>query len=162
MSESSLFLVYKNMSRGYEEYRNGHGTGPMIWGHLEQLYGLPRWVSDNKKLWALARDPKVPVHLRLCHAFTFDRAVTPVHNLLEMAEALELAHEDIVKGRENGWSHFADIANDLRAIHKKHNRYLVGLALNCTSVADVWTYRMKAKDGWNCYKYATDLTTEEE
>ena len=158
MSYSSLYKVFKKSSSCIEEYKNGYGTGPMIWDYLRDRINLgSRWSSgyNDTALWALARDPKVPLHLRLCHVFTFDHAYCPFDKLGAMADALEMAHEDICK-ESSTWTHFKEIAGDMRKV--KNQRYLRGVGLNCTSVANVWCDWNPSKGTpFDCYEYVTVL-----
>lgn len=147
MSRSTLYLVYDNTSEILHEYRNGWGTGPAIWDTIGKLGGIS---FDSDDLWKLARNPTMPLHLRMCHAFTFDRAVCPAGRLNEMAEWLVMAHADMDQKRV---SHFGTIAEHLREIAKQNNPELRGVALNCTSVSVVWTSKMSIKDGWDCVEY---------
>lgn len=164
MSTSDLYLVFKSSARHFSEHRNGHGSGPAIWGTLRKMHGLrDGWgreqEAEDRKLWALARNPEVPPHLRLAHAFTFDRAYCPTEHLMKMADALEAAHADILRIGPFTWSHFADFAQELRRAARKPDRRLRGVALNCTSVSDAWIGGRIAKDfdPLDCFAYATDL-----
>lgn len=158
MSTSSLHAIFKTVATELREYRNGHGTGPAIWGHLEQHYlggDRFRWFSSDDKLWKLARDERVPLCLRACHVFTFDGAVIPPDKLAPMAELLAEGGRIIGESAPEYVNHFPTIASDLASLRLHHRA--VGVGLSCTSVSDMWPRhaRQWPRKPWNCYAYLT-------
>jgi hypothetical protein len=137
MSTSHLYRIYRTKATQFAEYHNSHGSAPVVWGHLrERFLGQERFgfYQDDKPLWALARDPRVPLPLRLCHAFTFDLAFCPVEHIAGLADACERVAEITADARYV--NHWAAIAADLKT-HKAKVRQ-IGVGLGCTSVCDPW------------------------
>lgn len=150
MSSSSLYRVYRTKARYLAEYRNSHGTAPVIWGHLtERFLNKPFSMFDDlTSLWGLARDTRVPRTLRIVHAFCCDDAFCPVDRISELADACEVTYVATLKaGYVNHWQ---SIADDLRT-HKAKSRQ-IGISLGCTSVCDEWEY-YKGSSGFDMMSY---------
>lgn len=165
MSTSDIYFVFTKSSRWHSTYENGYGSAMALWSTLMQLYGInpPDIFSKEgaERLWELARNPTVPRHLRLAHAFTFDQAYCPVANLMEMADALDQTHADILRHGPYEWSHFANFASALRSISNKHDWRLVGAAVSCSSVTDAWSgWRPEFRAAWNCFSYEDEKGQE--
>lgn len=143
MSHSTLYAVYRTKATALAEYRNGHGTAPMIWGLLsERFLGVDFHMSmsgDVEPLWKLAYDKSVSEHLRITHAFTFDQGMCRLANTERLIPSLRKADADIIESKEGRWSHFNQIANSLED-HKSDHR-MIGYGLGCTSVSDPWEFR---------------------
>ncbi len=140
MSTSDLYFVNKKSTRHIAEFRDGHGTAPVLWSVLCVEYlGWDEYdwsfghEGKMRSLWELAFDPRVPFHLRLCHAFTFDRAVCPKDKLLELASACVETSDKIPPGKINHWKAIADMLLKLRTPGQS-----IGVALSPTSVSDCW------------------------
>lgn len=140
MSYSTLYRVFKTKVDEMAEYGNSHGTAPVIWGHLNKTQlgkDANAWLfGKNDDLWKLARDPKVPRHLRLCMAFTLDRCICPHEKAGELADALELTYSETAPLNPNHVNHWKAIADDLRKVKKVPRT--IGYGLNCTSVCNIW------------------------
>lgn len=152
MSTSDLYRVYRTKATHIAEYRNGHGTAPLVWGYLNVFYlGGSRYGwgigRDLDPLWALSKDPRVPRSVRIAHAFTFDQAVCPMERITELADALDEAGK--VCAYEQHVNHWSAIAADLRA-HKAKARQ-IGIALSCTSVSDSWIDWKGDPQGWSLF-----------
>lgn len=159
MSYSTLYQVFKTTVRPVAEYRNGHGTGPAIWGELREGYlGQKRfgYGQNDDWLWALARTKLVPLSLRACHVITFDYALIKPEHAQVMAELI--AEGGAMLSREYV-NHFPAIAEDI-ASHKFDRRAL-GLAINCTSVSDLWEewVRGHGREPFDAYAYITNPVT---
>lgn len=141
MSTSDLYRVYRTRATHFAELRNGWGSAPVLWRHLvvrflgREQHDYLRSGGNDSELWDLARDPRVPVSLRLAHAFCCDQAVCPVDRLKELAEACERVYE--VTANSQGVNHWQSIAALLRE-HKPRARQ-IGVGLSCTSVCDPWS-----------------------
>ena len=153
MSTSNLYSVYKTRTKELASFGNGWGTAPVLWDYLEKAYLNKRsgsWLcgddKDKTELWNLATDSKVPVYLRLVHAFTFINVVCPYEKANEMAEHCRKAFNTIRedesrdmltdKDRSLRVNHWERIANVLEIM--KPNKRALGIGLSCTSVSDPW------------------------
>lgn len=136
MSTSDLYAVFRKSTRHLSEYRNGWGSAPILWDYLCRTYlGRETWsfMGENKDLWQLASDQRVPLDLRLAHAFTFDGTFCPRSRAKELGASLQRAGRKVaVTDRVNHWF---DIGADLLANGMARAQ---GFALSCTSVNDVW------------------------
>lgn len=156
MSYSTIYQVFRTKSSPICEYRNAWGTGPAIWNYLSKKYlGLDGWspfLEGDGGLWALARDERVPLALRACHAITFDYALTPRDKLKEMGALVAEGGRMIEDGAHV--NHFAAIGSHLAEL--KLDRRAKGVGLNCTSVSDTWGQEAKYwREPWDCYAYIT-------
>lgn len=146
MSRSTLLQVYKSKATWDVELVNSYGTGSVLWQFLWETYlqaeGPYPFFDDAKlkKLWRLYKNPEVPLPLRVAHFFTFDRTVWLSKYILKAAPLVREAADIIsryctVKSYANHWPAIADY---FEKVGKKHDARMIGIALNCTSVADVW------------------------
>lgn len=139
MSTSDLYSVYKTKAKHIAEFGNGHGTAPAIWGYLCKKHlnmESYAWLTAGSKLWDLSKDPRVSTHMRLVHAFTFNRALCPLDRLNELAEACEKVYTITYEDCPTHVNHWQSVANELRKI--KPNKRSLGIGLSCTSIADHW------------------------
>jgi hypothetical protein len=138
MSESTLYEVFLTKVNYIEEFKNGHGTGPVIWDYLAKTYlNLPDGLGfggDDKPLWALARDPRVPLEQRIVHTMTFDHAIITPGTIREAALACIAVASLLPEDRVNHWGEIGTVLGDYVV---RDNR-LQGIGLNCTSVCDQW------------------------
>ena len=142
MSTSTLYLVNKKNVRQVAEFQNGFGTAPVLWRFLckEYLNEAPdSWLfiaQKDKSLWNLVNDPKVPLSLRLAHAFTFTHAVCSSDKKHILAEALLDTHK-ITHGfspdHVNHWQSIGNFIKTMKPFPKSQ-----GIGLNCTSIYDGW------------------------
>ena len=166
MSSSDLYRVSKTTARHVAEFRNGSGTGPVIWGHMLVHY-LGRdphsWLfpeDDNKALWALPQEMSIPIHLRLAMLFTYDGAVCPCGRAGELADALSKAWSDTNIDKPDWVNHWLAVSHALRKAEPHHRA--IGFGLSCTSVSDPWCdYHGTAHDRepWDLF---TGLPEEEQ
>jgi hypothetical protein len=149
MSYTSLYKIYKTKRVESDEFRNGHGSGPPVWEYLTSTYigDGTYWFSAGEKLWALARDKRVPLDVRLCHAFTFDYAIVPPKHFGRMSEACATMNGILAawpkwNGCVNHWGAFSETFKTLKV-----DKRCLGVGMRCTSVCDVWDdYPRTGKD----------------
>lgn len=139
MSFSALYAVSKTKARSIGEFRNSHGTAPLIWDYLcQQFLGKERggWLfGDNSALWALQRDERVHMSVRMTLCWTCDGAICPTSRLAELVTACEDTGKICaVNQHVNHWQALADAIK----AHKPRGTTL-GLGLSCTSVCDPWS-----------------------
>lgn len=156
MSYSTLYAIYKTKAAEVSEYRNGWGSGPIIWDYLsKEFLGLPGWsFSNDSGLWGLAIDPKVPLGLRACLAITLDYAMVLAKDAKIMAEAIRQGGFVMDKFAPDRVNHFPRIAHDMS--ETKLDKRAIGFGLNCTSVSDTWGQKKKYwGKPFDCYAYIT-------
>ncbi|WP_282265515.1 hypothetical protein [Stenotrophomonas sp. PS02298] len=157
MSTSALCAVFKTKAVPVAEYRNGYGTGPVIWTYLSDRYlGGRNWGSAGGELWALAKDESIPFSLRAAHAMTFDQALVRPTDCLSFACLIEEAAAILEQWNPEYVNHFGAIASDLKGIQLDHRA--LGMGLCCSSVADVWRSWQGIKTGRrpvDCLAYIT-------
>jgi hypothetical protein len=150
MSYTSLYKVYKTKRIEIEEFRNSHGSAPPVWEYLaETQFGLRYYndINPMSLLWNLAYDKKVNLHVRLCHAFTFDYAyVSPEHFALmsDSAARMNVILEAWPKwaGCVNHWGLISETFKNLKV-----DKRCIGIGMRGTSVCDVWdNYPREGKD----------------
>lgn len=135
MSYSTVYAIRPNESATeVAELRNGWGSAPVIWDALCQKYlARDSWRGDDKALWALARDARLPECERAVHAMTFDRAYVKAQNIPRAIAHIEefLKLHPISLQRVNHWPEIAQIMRD--------SLDGAGFALTVTSVSsDLW------------------------
>lgn len=138
MSTSDLYRINKTGARHVAEFRNGHGTAPLIWGYLNQQF-LGRepnaWLfGNNDALWKLSSDDRVPRDVRITHAWCMDGAICPPDRLEELRAACAATGK--ICGREQHVNHWQAISEAIAAY--KPRRGERGLGISCTSVSDPW------------------------
>ena len=148
MSYTSLYKVFKTKRVEIAEFRNGHGSGPPVWDYLTKTYlGESYWFSAGDKLWALARDKRVPLDIRMAHAFTFDYAIVLPEHFTRMSEACATMNRTLEawpgwKDCVNHWGAFSELFKTLKV-----GKRCQGVGMRCTSVCDVWdSYPRRGKD----------------
>lgn len=160
MSTSALYRVSKTTATELHEYRNGWGSGPVIWDLLEEkhLKRGGRGFGDDKQLWALAQDERVPLAWRLVHAFCFDGAVVTPAGLNELADACREVYEETQPLWPDRVNHWLKIGEDLRALAGVKIGRSLGYGLTCTSVSDIWAdycwSKGKTYKPFDCVAYA--------
>jgi hypothetical protein len=147
VSYSAIYEVYKTTANELNEYRNGHGTASVLWNLLgvKHLGLQPHGYMFGPaldKLWKLARDPAVPMHLRICHAFTFDDAYVAHENLAILAKACDMTGSDLDAFSPDSVNHWHTLSEDLMRVKKKPK--MLGVGLTCTSVSETWPQRIQA------------------
>jgi hypothetical protein len=152
MSYTSLYKVFKTKRVELATFRNSYGSCVPVWDWLSQQYlNKDSWFGADRALWDLAEDQRVPVDVRLCHAFTFDYAVVrPEHfarmsaACVEMNRILETWPKWV--GCVNHWGTMSEFFKSVKERHKITKRCL-GVGMRGTSVSDVWdNYPRYGKD----------------
>jgi hypothetical protein len=155
MSTSDLYRLYRTKATHFAEFRNGWGSAPILWGHLCVTYlgrefhgwgGLTG--NDQKPLWDLVHNKKVPECVRIAHAFTMDYSYCPVARIKDAADMFSHVGQIVV--HENYVNHWPAFAESLR-VHKAKSRQL-GVALSCTSVSDPWCQWTPEKKPWDIFE----------
>ncbi|RYD62149.1 MAG: hypothetical protein EOP83_15330 [Verrucomicrobiaceae bacterium] len=143
MSESTLYEVFRTKVYMIDEYKNGRGSGPILWDYLAETYlgGRIGFGEGYDPLWALGRDRRVPMEERLCLVMTFDNAVIEPDRIRELALACCAVAPRLNPLYENHWGAFGATLGD----YKVRDHRMLGIALNCTSVEDQWRYGQPQK-----------------
>lgn len=143
MSHSTLYMVFKTTVREIGEFENSYGTALPLWDFLAKTYlgwgdgwSHQKTPEEDKALWRLARDPQVPRALRICHAMTFDNALVVPSDIQAAADACEFTY-GVVRQNSPGTNHWHRISARLKRF-KTSDQRVIGVALNCTSVNDIW------------------------
>lgn len=153
MSSTVLYKVYKTKATADAEWHNSWLSAPLLWDYLCKRYISQdaNWLFGNDKLWALASDPRVPVDLRLAHAFTFDGAVCPPSKLRRLSTALTNAGA-VVSAETDKPSHWPSIARRLSILAATPNKRLAGVALTSTTVSDNWIeWAPSQREPWDIF-----------
>lgn len=162
MSTSDLYAVFRTRATHLHAYRNGWGSGPAVWDHLNLhvLNGKPfAWAGSIELICALARNVSVDLPLRACLVMTFDGAVVPRANLAHMGELVAAGGAIIREAAPGMVCHFPQIGSDLAALHL--DRRAVGVGLSCTSVSDTWAGCQPSETKvFDCYAYITEPNAE--
>lgn len=157
MSTSALCAVFKTKAVELAEYRNGWGTGPLIWDYLSKCYlDSKGWHTAGDELWRLSKDESVPFSLRAAHVMTFDQALVRPGDLQSFGCLIEEAATVLSDWNPDYVNHFAAIASDLKSA--RLDRRALGVGLCCTSVSDAWRSWPGIKAGkrpFDCFAYIT-------
>lgn len=151
MSCAALLEVYKSKANWEVELRNSWGGAPMLWQFLWQKYiqkpGVPDYMQmdQNDKVWALWNKSDIPLYHRVPLHFTFDRSVLLKKHLKWAAPLFRQNAQVLAEftSRKQFVDHWADIAAFVEEKTFKLDSRCIGLAMNCTSVSDLWDYYPK-------------------
>lgn len=163
MSRSTLLAVYKTKAEWELELPNSYGTAPLMWdffyekhcwdgnGWSQSIYGQggattflrPFAVHHHKEcldeVCAKLDDTSVPLRHRAGLFLTYDRVILRAEDLPELVEEFRiLAFELRGYAKPNHANHWEKIADYVSEKAKRHDPRMLGIALNCTSVRDVW------------------------
>lgn len=163
MSRSTLLEVYKTKAVRALELHNSWGTGPVMWdffyekhcwdgeGWGQAIYGQGGATSfcrpyaiymDPKnmhEIFAKLTDTSIPFHHRAGLFLTCDRVILRTEDLLKLAEPFALlAVETRGYCKPKFANHWETISQFISKKAKDHDPGMLGVALNCTSVSDVW------------------------
>lgn len=161
MSTTSINLIYKTKAVLHSELSNGNGSAPPLWAMVCQEHLNEKFTMFNndqfKRLDKTPLNKDIPLHRRLAYAMTCDYSGMPVDKLPEFAKAFRQVHDDILTLTDWEWSHWKAIANELDAIHRKHDKRLDYVGIGCTSVCDLWEGWKPSPDTepWNAFEYVT-------
>lgn len=148
MSRACLLKVYKSKASWELELANSHGGAAVLWNYLWKIY-----CSDGfEKSWFMAEgqldrldkildDPKTPLHHKAGLILTYDRSVILKEHLLILSTEFQKLASEMCGfcAPEHFVNHWPEIARWITDMAMKdHDHRLIGIALNATSVADVW------------------------
>lgn len=142
MSTSALCQVFRTKATTVREYRNGWGTGPLVWKYIaEVVMGKPGadwsgYGSDHESFWAFARSAAVPRPIAACHTLCCDYALVLRKDCKAMSDLVSEGGRILREWAPQNVNHFEAIAGDL--LNVTLDRRARGFGLCCTSVADVW------------------------
>ena len=163
MSRSTLLKVFKSNAEWALELSNSWGTGPLIWdffyekhcwdgdGWGQNIYGRGGATTflrpfaiyhddkNSSEIFKKLGDLQIPLHHRAGLFLTCDRVIIRTQDLLKLVEPFKMLAYEIngyVKPRMA--NHWGTIADFIEATAKDHDKRMLGVALNCTSVSDVW------------------------
>lgn len=141
MSSTTIKLIWSNRTiEDVRELSNSHGFAPFIWSSVcEQYLGSSSaWLFNDKALWPLWRDERLPLHWRMVLGSTYDQVVIEAKDFLEMAKAYREFVSDV--GRRNRECHLIAIAYLMEKLAARANPDLVGMCFHVTSTtSDPWT-----------------------
>ena len=162
MSTTSVYELFNTKVNCVAELRNGHGSGPAIWGYIaNKLYRKDFYQMNDKEFWLSYKDDRLDCDEKAVLLSTYDNAFVEVDNLAEFAGSCRKVHKLIVATTTWDWSHFEDIGNAAEIMHKKHDRRCKGLAIGCTSVCDIWEQESpKNIKSWGVYEYIKSMKSE--
>jgi hypothetical protein len=148
MSKSVLYGAPKSGEiEVVKEYGNGWLSAPIVWNHLGRLYNIDNWMSSKAnalRLFAIAKDPKIPEYQRLTMIATFDWMIIRKEAFGIFIPALKkFCSEDV----GDSHCHFNDIADQM-SDESLWSDY-VGCCMEMTTVVSMWSeYNMATKKHW--------------
>jgi hypothetical protein len=153
-SSSMVYRVYHTTTRPYRYFADAARSGRLLWAFLNSLHVNGRAPVEEPP-WDLRCNPLAPTHQRLALALTFPNAYVRVHDLSQIAGALDQTEADIAASKlkflpegtaerewwesKAGWqavSHWGLIAAALRDLAAARDSRLIGAGLSCT--AQTW------------------------
>lgn len=162
MSRSTLLEVFKTKAVWALELSNSWGTAPIMWDFFYEKHcwdgngwdqhlhegGATTFLrpfaiyGDRKKLhliFSKLKDFTIPLHHRAGLFLTCDRVILRTEDLPRLVEPFAtLAVEMRGYAKPNCANHWGTIADFIAQKAKEHDPRMLGIALNCTSVSDVW------------------------
>jgi hypothetical protein len=145
MSCSTLYEVRKSGVKEISEYRNSWHSAMSLWTYMAQEFcGMESFplFTGGQKVWDCYKRPDVPINFRAAMALTLDYIIVPIDRTKEFGKMLKGVHESITaKGMG---SHWEKIATDI-AEYKPKRKGAIGLALNASSVNDIWICKAISK-----------------
>ena len=161
MSCTELFIVTnKGSCIGYEDYRNSHRGAAMVWNNLYKEFcgdyikaknaqqgwaqEFPLSLEDNRQVWKLFKDEKIPRDIRIVLGSTFDYVILKQENFEDFHKAVEVYAEWFPCGT------LLQQANDIVSLKR---RKILGVCWNQTSVCSMWYGR--GNRHYNIFKQKT-------
>jgi hypothetical protein len=129
-SEIKGLWPLENRIEVWEEFRNSHGTAPVIWDAMSQKYlGMEPFAYMHDRsdaLWKLSDRGDIPLAHRAVLAMTFDRAY--------------VAKEDYLRAAKDIWTFLADLPPDPKYVNHwpAIARFFEGDP-DCPAVGFYWT-----------------------
>lgn len=116
MSYTTIVAVWpEEKSECVEELRNGHGSGPLVWGDMCIRY-LPdgarsSYIFRGNELWPLVNRSDIPYHQRAVLAMTYDNMIVKREHYAKAAECIRKYLADFPDNAEyvNHWPRIAEI-----------------------------------------------------
>lgn len=116
MSYTTVIAVWPGeKSEEMEELKNGHGSGPLVWGDMSQRY-LPggersSYMFRDKELWPLANRLDIPYHHRAVLAMTYDNMIVLREHYQRAAQCIRQYLADFPDNAiyVNHWPRIAEI-----------------------------------------------------
>lgn len=165
MSRSTLLSVFNTKAVWELELPNSWGTAPLMWdffyekhcwngdGWGQGIYGQggaatfcrPHAIYHNPKnmdeIFAKLGDASIPFHHRAGLFLTCDRVILRTKDLPRLVEPFALLAVEI-RGycKPKCANHWETISQFISKKAKDHDPRMLGIALNCTSVSNVWDY----------------------
>lgn len=162
MSYTTTYKLFRTKVSAIAEHRNGWGSAPLVWDHLEEKY-LPkvefsRLVTGRmQEVWDLYRDPRLSEHERFALFATYDWSYCEREHLSRGADLLDRFHEESSAAAPNRANHWASIAADYR--NAGTDPRLLGVCIGATSVSDIWEgYPDHGKTPWGIFASMEDET----
>lgn len=151
MSYSSLLLIGPAKAKDIAEAEFGNAwlAAPVIWDHLclrylgrEEGAWMRTYGSEQRLVsgwqWDAAKNKSIPLHLRICHVFCFDRVYCAPKNIARLIEACKRTWQELLP-KNNHWLAIAE------ALEKLDLGKSLGVGFNATSVCSSWEGYPKAK-----------------
>ena len=141
MSYSTLYLVPElGEIEEFEEFRNGHGSAPVVWDYLFEKYitlGPGEYRHEQyEKTWELVKDDRLSKNEKISLVFTFDHFMCKKKDFDTLSMALrEMGLIYLVK-KPTYVNHLVAIADALDKM--KNDPRTVATCINHTSVGDAW------------------------
>ena len=144
MSCSTLYEVHPSHVVEIAEYRNSFHSSMALWQFAAKRYcrfleGFPLFDSSRQQaVWDCYKRFDVPEPIRIAMAFTLDGIIIPASECELLGLKLLTVGAEVSK-TERYPNHWDAIAKDIVA-HKPSGKSAIGVALNGTSVSDIWIY----------------------
>lgn len=112
MSKATIVRIWPGEKTECDiDLRNAFGFGPSVWGNVCQKYlGDGNWMMQEKKLWPLWRDERLPLHQRAVLGMTYDRVYILKEDYARAAEDIRkyLADFPVDDRKINHWPAIAE------------------------------------------------------
>jgi len=95
-----------------EEFKNSHGTAPVIWGSLcERYLNTGNWLFAGDALWTIHKRADIPMHQRMVMMMTYDNMVVLKKDYKKAAQNIFAFLQDFPPklGYVNHWERIAEI-----------------------------------------------------
>ncbi|WP_353170914.1 hypothetical protein [Acinetobacter rudis] len=112
MSYTTILAIYPGEKiEEVLELNNAWGSAPFIWNAMAEKYLGKGAFSAGNELWALWKNPNIPLAYRKVHLMTFDRAYILKGDFLKAAEDIQIFLKDfgVNSDQVNHWGVIADL-----------------------------------------------------
>jgi hypothetical protein len=147
MSHSTLYEIRPTKVKVISEYKNSWLGAMFLWDFCARHYcgikeGFPLFdTMRRQQVWDCYKNPGIPLHMRAAMALTLDYIVIQPDECQRIGELLlRVPSEFILRGIDKA-THWDCLGRDVAAWKPKgpHASKVIGLALNATSVNDIWS-----------------------